>query len=82
MENFIMGLGGAWMSSFDPRKLSVSHLSPADTAQPLEGRKYTLTHSDRTAELFLDIGYVFNFEAINPKCGTSSGRMEDEGNEL
>ncbi len=61
-----MGLGGAWMSSFDPRKLSVNYLPPADTAQPLEGRKYTLTHSDRTAELFLDIGYVFNFEAINP----------------
>jgi hypothetical protein len=55
------------MSAFDPRKLSVKYLPPADSAHPLEGRKYTLTHSDITAELFLDIGYVFNFEAINPK---------------
>ncbi|KHE67355.1 staygreen family protein [Halobacillus sp. BBL2006] len=55
------------MSSFDPRKLSVNFLPPADSAHPLEGRKYTLTHSDITAELFLDIGYVFNFKAINPK---------------
>ncbi len=55
------------MSSFDPRKLSVTYLPPADTAHPLVGRKYTLTHSDSTAELFLDIGYVFNFEAVNPK---------------
>ncbi|MCA1011615.1 staygreen family protein [Halobacillus halophilus] len=54
------------MSSFDPRKLSVRYIPPAAIAQPLEGRKYTLTHSDRTAELFLDIGYVWNFEAINP----------------
>ncbi|MFS0576253.1 staygreen family protein [Sporosarcina sp. 179-K 3D1 HS] len=27
-------------------------MPPATFAQPVEGRKYTLTHSDRTAELF------------------------------
>lgn len=40
-------------------------MPPATSAQPIEGRKYTLTHSDITAELFLDIGYVYNFEAVN-----------------
>jgi hypothetical protein len=42
-------------------------MPPATSAQPIEGRKYTLTHSDITAELFLDIGYVYNYEAVNWK---------------
>lgn len=54
------------MSVFDPQKLSVNLIPPAASSQPLEGRKYTLTHSDVTAQLFLDIGYVYNYAAINP----------------
>ena len=53
------------MSNFDPQKLKVKLIPPANSVQPIEGRKYTLTHSDMTAELFLDIGYVYNYEAIN-----------------
>ncbi|MFK2826002.1 staygreen family protein [Bacillus sp. B190/17] len=53
------------MSSFNPQKLSVKIIPPANSIQPMEGRKYTLTHSDITAELFLDIGYVYNYKAIN-----------------
>lgn len=55
------------MSFFDPEKLSMKIIPPANSVQPIEGRKYTLTHSDSTAELFLDIGYVYNYEAINWK---------------
>ena len=55
------------MSDFNPQKLKVTLIPPANSVQPIEGRKYTLTHSDITAELFLDIGYVYNFEAINRK---------------
>jgi hypothetical protein len=33
--------------------------------QPIQGRKYTLTHSDITGELFLDIGTNYNYKAIN-----------------
>ncbi|MGI8313901.1 staygreen family protein [Halobacillus mangrovi] len=55
------------MASFDPQKLSVTFLPPADSSQPLRGRKYTLTHSDITAELFLDVGYMFNKKAIDTK---------------
>ncbi|RST76069.1 hypothetical protein D4T97_004575 [Siminovitchia acidinfaciens] len=55
------------MTLFDPGKLSIKIISPANTIYPIEGRKYTLTHSDITAELFLDIGYVFNHQAIHPK---------------
>ncbi|WP_379164478.1 staygreen family protein [Paenibacillus sp. sgz5001063] len=55
------------MSVFDPRKLSINLIPPATSSKPLEGRKYTLTHSDITAQLFLDIGYVYNYKSINPK---------------
>lgn len=54
------------MSIFNPQKLSVKLIPPATFTQPVEGRKYTLTHSDNTAELFLDIGYVYNDQSINP----------------
>ncbi|RSK27550.1 hypothetical protein EJF36_12045 [Bacillus sp. HMF5848] len=54
------------MSSFDPQKLSVTFIPPANVKQPVIGRKYTLTHSDVTAQLFLDIGCVYNFDAIDP----------------
>ena len=54
------------MSVFDPQKLSVKLIPPTTFSQPVEGRKYTLTHSDSTAELFLDIGSVYNYTSINP----------------
>jgi len=55
------------MSEFDPHKLTVNLLTPATFAQPVEGRKYTLTHSDITGQLFLDIGYMYNMQAVNPQ---------------
>lgn len=55
------------MSVFNPQKLSVKLIPPATTVQPIEGRKYTLTHSDITAELFLDTGYEYNYEAVDRK---------------
>ena len=55
------------MSSFNTQKLSVKLIPPATFANPIEGRKYTLTHSDVTAELFLDIGKEYNYESINWK---------------
>ncbi|MBS4197924.1 staygreen family protein [Lederbergia citri] len=55
------------MSSFNPQKLFVNLIPPATSYQPIDGRRYTLTHSDLTGDLFLDIGYVYNSEAIEPK---------------
>lgn len=55
------------MSSFNPQKLSVKLIPPATFTNPIEGRKYTLTHSDVTAELYLDIGREYNYESINWK---------------
>ncbi|WP_413299310.1 staygreen family protein [Bacillus sp. 1P10SD] len=53
------------MSVFIPSKLSVSYHAPATPFRPVEGRKYTLTHSDTTGQLFLTIGCEYNFSAIN-----------------
>lgn len=53
------------MANFDPRKLTIRFILPADPLVPLQGRKYTLTHSDNTGQLFLDIGADYNYEAIN-----------------
>ena len=55
------------MSNFNPNRLFVNLIKPATFTCPVEGRKYTLTHSDNTGELFLDIGCIYNFQAINPQ---------------
>lgn len=53
------------MSTFDPQKVSLKFFSPADSNHPVEGRKYTLTHSDITGELFLSVGCAFDYESID-----------------
>ncbi len=55
------------MSDFNPEKLSVKYIPPATFFHPAEGRKYTLTHSDITAELFLSVGYMYDYDAIDKK---------------
>lgn len=52
------------MSLFIPSKLSVSYLPPATPLRPLDGRKYTLTHSDETGDLFLTIGCQYDSNKI------------------
>lgn len=55
------------MSLFNPSKLTVTYLAPSTPFRPLEGRKYTLTHSDVTGELFLMIGCQFDYSMVNYK---------------
>ncbi|TMW71207.1 staygreen family protein [Alteribacter natronophilus] len=52
------------MGRLDPEKLYVEFRSGVTTAEPVLGRKYTLTHSDLTAELFLTIGLKFAYDQI------------------
>ncbi|MBA2175989.1 staygreen family protein [Halobacillus locisalis] len=54
------------MMSFHPEKLSVTLIPPATKIEPIENRKYTLTHSDTTGELFLSTGTEYDIAAINP----------------
>ncbi|WHY75283.1 staygreen family protein [Neobacillus sp. WH10] len=55
------------MSKFNASKLSTKFLPSTTECVPVKGRKYTLTHSDATGELFLSIGHQYNLTAINFK---------------
>ena len=50
---------------FTPDKLEVSFIDPVTLYNPINGRKYTLTHSDDTGVLFLTIGLEYDYDAIN-----------------
>lgn len=55
------------MSTFNTSKLSTTFLPSTTDCLPVDGRKYTLTHSDATGKLFLSIGNHYNLPAINAK---------------
>ena len=50
---------------FTPDKLETTLIEPTTEDGPIEDRKYTLTHSDETGMLFLDIGNEYNYSAID-----------------
>lgn len=52
------------MRKFNPDKLIVEFRS-VTTVEPIIPRRYTLTHSDITAELFLTIGLCYANDKIN-----------------
>ena len=52
------------MGRLNPEKLSVEFRPGVTTTDPILGRKYTLTHSDITAELFLTVGLQFAYDKI------------------
>jgi len=52
------------MEKLNPEKLHVEYRNVTAT-KPIIGRKYTLTHSDKTAELFLTIGLEYAYDQIS-----------------
>jgi hypothetical protein len=52
------------MKRLNPEKLHVEYRNGVTATEPIFGRKYTLTHSDQTAELFLTIGLEYAFDQI------------------
>ena len=50
-------------------------MSGVNSKEPIEGRSYTLTHSDFTGELLLSIGLKFDKKAIS---GFYTKMMRDE----
>lgn len=50
---------------FNPNKLETTFVEPMTPYGPIEGRKYTLTHSDETGMIFLDIAREYNYNMIN-----------------
>ena len=51
--------------SFDPNMLETNFIEPVTPLEPIKDRKYTLTHSDTSGMLFLDIGIEYNYSVIN-----------------
>jgi Staygreen protein len=49
----------------NPKKLRVTYLPGASQDGPLSPRRYTLTHSDVTAQLFLSIGRDYDAERLS-----------------
>jgi hypothetical protein len=63
------------MSRLDPEKLHVKYLHKTERAIFTLPRRYTLTHSDRTGDLFLSIGSDYNRKQIS---GLYTRLMRDE----
>lgn len=53
------------MKKLNPDKLYVEFRTGVTMTEPVIGRKYTLTHSDITADLFLTIGLQFAYDKVN-----------------
>ena len=53
------------MKRLNPEKLFVEYGEGVTTTEPILGRKYTLTHSDLTGDLFLTIGLDYAYEKTN-----------------
>ena len=53
------------MKRLDPQKLNVTYSSGVTAEDLILPRRYTLTHSDRTGELFLTISNVYNTKQIS-----------------
>jgi hypothetical protein len=63
------------MERLNPEKLHVTYLSGSTPEDPVLSRRYTLTHSDRTGELFLSIGNRYNKKQVS---GLYTRLMRDE----
>ena len=63
------------MERLNPEKLHVTFLPGTITEEPVLPRRYTLTHSDRTGELFLTIGNEYDKKQI---AGLYTRLMRDE----
>jgi hypothetical protein len=53
------------MPGFDPKRLHVRYIGNGDADSPIIPRKYTLTHSDTTGELFLSIGKEYDQKKLS-----------------
>lgn len=53
------------MKRLHPAKLHVTYAAGTETEGPVAPRRYTLTHSDRTGDLYLTIGPSYDREQIS-----------------
>ena len=67
------------MSKLNPEKLSVEFRDGVTSTEPILGRRYTLTHSDITAELFLTIGLTYAYDKISSMRDEVLGEWIEKG---
>lgn len=67
------------MSKLNPKKLSVTFKKGVTPKEPIIPRRYTLTHSDKTGELFLTIGPKYAYDEINYKRDEVLGEWIKQG---
>jgi len=53
------------MSEMAIDRLETTIVPPATSFSPVEGRKYTMTHDDATGQLFVSIGYEYDYSKIS-----------------
>jgi hypothetical protein len=70
------------MSTFYPEKLSVEYRDGTTATDPIIPRRYTLTHSDQTGELFLNIGTFYAWDKLNSMRDEVLGEWEQCGNSI
>ncbi|WP_342433303.1 staygreen family protein [Neobacillus sp. FSL H8-0543] len=70
------------MSNFIPEKLSVEYIDGVTNMEPVIPRRYTLTHSDLSGDLFLTIGKQYAWDKINPKRDEVLGEWQTSGNSI
>jgi len=58
-------MGSDILKRLNPDKLHVEFRNGTTMTEPVKGRRYTLTHSDITANLFLTIGLQFAYDKVN-----------------
>lgn len=74
--------GLIYLSTFYPEKLSVQYVEGVSSTEPLMPRRYTLTHSDITGELYLNIGMNYAWGKINPMRDEVLGEWKCHGDFL
>ncbi|MCM3763791.1 staygreen family protein [Neobacillus niacini] len=70
------------MSPFNPEKLFVTYSTGVTATEPVIPRRYTLTHSDSTGDLFLTIGTHYAWGKINPMRDEVLGEWKQDGSSL
>lgn len=73
-------MGADYLSTFNPEKLAVEYMEGVTNTHPIVPRRYTLTHSDLTGDLFLNIGINYALEKTNPLRDEVLGELHKQVN--
>jgi len=70
------------LSTFSPEKLFAEYREGVTATTPFVPRRYTLTHSDKTGDLFLNIGTNYAWDKINALRDEVLGEWKTCGSSL